>query len=213
MVFLFQNYGKFWSISLDNFIKHNPLISEEWPLQLVSWDRIHTLNWVWAEETEGGCFSEKRQGVSKKKNCVFCPYNRFCRPKIPKYSPKNFPPVLTYGPDSYTQCSIFRKYLHRLLRLKPTHFKKNSNMKCKYLYANLLLHCTIYLFFSFLEHYGLAIWKQAVLKYGKLEYYYIQLVIVYHSIKIIICSYLKNNTLSSVEVYFQGLSLCLPFQL
>ena len=27
---LFQKYSKFWTISLDNFIKHKPLISEEW---------------------------------------------------------------------------------------------------------------------------------------------------------------------------------------
>ena len=29
-VFVFQKYGKFWSISLEHFIKHKPLISEEW---------------------------------------------------------------------------------------------------------------------------------------------------------------------------------------
>ena len=29
MGFVFQKYGKFWSILLGNFIKHNPLISEE----------------------------------------------------------------------------------------------------------------------------------------------------------------------------------------
>ena len=29
-VFLFQIYGKFWSVSLDNFIKHKPPISEKW---------------------------------------------------------------------------------------------------------------------------------------------------------------------------------------
>ena len=29
-VFVFQKYGKFWSVSLGHFIKHNPLISEEW---------------------------------------------------------------------------------------------------------------------------------------------------------------------------------------
>ena len=28
-VFIFQKYGKFWSISLDHFIKHKPPISEE----------------------------------------------------------------------------------------------------------------------------------------------------------------------------------------
>ena len=28
-VYLFQKYGKFWSVSLDNFIKHKPFISEE----------------------------------------------------------------------------------------------------------------------------------------------------------------------------------------
>ena len=31
--FLFQKYGKFWSFSLCHFIKHKPLISEEWPLR------------------------------------------------------------------------------------------------------------------------------------------------------------------------------------
>ena len=30
LVFIFLNYGKFWSISLGHFIKHKPLISEEW---------------------------------------------------------------------------------------------------------------------------------------------------------------------------------------
>ena len=29
-VFIFQKYGKFWSISLEHFIKHKPLIPEEW---------------------------------------------------------------------------------------------------------------------------------------------------------------------------------------
>ena len=29
-VLLFQIYGQFWSVLLDNFIKHKPLISEEW---------------------------------------------------------------------------------------------------------------------------------------------------------------------------------------
>ena len=29
-VFVFQKYGKFWSMSLDHFIKHKTLISEEW---------------------------------------------------------------------------------------------------------------------------------------------------------------------------------------
>ena len=29
-VFIFQKYGKFWSISLQHSIKHKPLISEEW---------------------------------------------------------------------------------------------------------------------------------------------------------------------------------------
>ena len=29
-VFIFQKYGKFWSVSLEYFIKHKPLISEEW---------------------------------------------------------------------------------------------------------------------------------------------------------------------------------------
>ena len=29
-VFIFQKYGKFWSILLEHFIKHKPLISEEW---------------------------------------------------------------------------------------------------------------------------------------------------------------------------------------
>ena len=29
-VFIFQKYGKFWSILLGHFIKHKPLISEEW---------------------------------------------------------------------------------------------------------------------------------------------------------------------------------------
>ena len=28
-LFLFQQYGKFWSVSLDNIIEHKPLISEE----------------------------------------------------------------------------------------------------------------------------------------------------------------------------------------
>ena len=32
-----QNYGKFWSILLHNFIKHKPLISEEW-------QNLHTNN-------------------------------------------------------------------------------------------------------------------------------------------------------------------------
>ena len=27
---VFQKYGKYWSISLSHFIKHKPLISEEW---------------------------------------------------------------------------------------------------------------------------------------------------------------------------------------
>ena len=35
-VFLFQKYGKFWSFPQDNFIKHNPLISEEW-VPSVAW--------------------------------------------------------------------------------------------------------------------------------------------------------------------------------
>ena len=29
-VFIFQKYGKFWSVLLEHFIKHKPLISEEW---------------------------------------------------------------------------------------------------------------------------------------------------------------------------------------
>ena len=29
-VFVFPKYGKFWSISLGQIIKHKPLISEEW---------------------------------------------------------------------------------------------------------------------------------------------------------------------------------------
>ena len=29
-IFVFQKYGKFWSISQGHFIKHKPLISEEW---------------------------------------------------------------------------------------------------------------------------------------------------------------------------------------
>ena len=29
-VFVFQKYGKFWSILLGHFIKHIPLMSEEW---------------------------------------------------------------------------------------------------------------------------------------------------------------------------------------
>ena len=29
-IFLFQKYGKFWSSLLGHFIKHKPLISEEW---------------------------------------------------------------------------------------------------------------------------------------------------------------------------------------
>ena len=29
-VFVFQKYSKFWSISLEHFIKHKPRISEEW---------------------------------------------------------------------------------------------------------------------------------------------------------------------------------------
>ena len=29
-VFLFQKYGKFWSILLEHFTEHKPLISEEW---------------------------------------------------------------------------------------------------------------------------------------------------------------------------------------
>ena len=29
-VFVFQKYGKFWSVSLGHFIKHKPLISNEW---------------------------------------------------------------------------------------------------------------------------------------------------------------------------------------
>ena len=33
-VFVFQKYGKFWSISLEHFIKHKPLISEEWDLKV-----------------------------------------------------------------------------------------------------------------------------------------------------------------------------------
>ena len=36
----FQKYGKFWSISLDNFTKHKPLISEEWSLN--EWSYICT---------------------------------------------------------------------------------------------------------------------------------------------------------------------------
>ena len=29
-VFIFQKYGKFWSVLIGHFIKQNPLISEEW---------------------------------------------------------------------------------------------------------------------------------------------------------------------------------------
>ena len=29
-VFIFQKYGKFWSVSLEHFNKYKPLISEEW---------------------------------------------------------------------------------------------------------------------------------------------------------------------------------------
>ena len=29
-IFVFQKYGKIWSVSLEHFIKHKPLISEEW---------------------------------------------------------------------------------------------------------------------------------------------------------------------------------------
>ena len=36
MVFVFQKTGKFWSISLDHFIKHKGLTSEEWHHNLCS---------------------------------------------------------------------------------------------------------------------------------------------------------------------------------
>ena len=33
-VFIFQKYGKFWSVSQHNFIKHKPLFSEEWQMTI-----------------------------------------------------------------------------------------------------------------------------------------------------------------------------------
>ena len=41
-VFLLQKYGKFWSISQDNFIKHNPLISEVCCLKILMQPPMHT---------------------------------------------------------------------------------------------------------------------------------------------------------------------------
>ena len=47
-VFVFQQYGKFWSVSLEHFIKHKPLISEEFQLCYNMYDlllkKITTLN-------------------------------------------------------------------------------------------------------------------------------------------------------------------------
>ena len=42
-VFRFQKYGKFWSISLSHFIKHNPLISEECVVSMYTITTIHLL--------------------------------------------------------------------------------------------------------------------------------------------------------------------------
>ena len=43
-VFIFQKYDKFWSVSLEHFIIHKSLISEEW--------------WKWAEQAGGKTWSK-----------------------------------------------------------------------------------------------------------------------------------------------------------
>ena len=55
--FLFQKYGKFWSIPLDNFITHKPLISEEW--------------------YQGAC-GVKGNFFQKKNDALFSPFLGYC---------------------------------------------------------------------------------------------------------------------------------------
>ena len=49
-VFLFQKYDKFWSVLLDNFIKHKPPISEEWDAILllcnIFWENENILSYI-----------------------------------------------------------------------------------------------------------------------------------------------------------------------
>ena len=57
-IFIFQKYGKIWSVSLDNFVKHKPLISEEWLYYFFSrvlWNETTSIvvsNWYnWTQYT------------------------------------------------------------------------------------------------------------------------------------------------------------------
>ena len=46
-VFVFQKYGKFWSVSLEHLVEHKPLISEVWqpiiPNSCIVYSSIHVL--------------------------------------------------------------------------------------------------------------------------------------------------------------------------
>ena len=48
-VFVFQKYGKFWCVSLEHFIKHKLLISEEWNIMMI--DRAQLLVYVFVGVT------------------------------------------------------------------------------------------------------------------------------------------------------------------
>ena len=62
-VIIFQNHDKFWIITLGNYIKHKPLISEEWILS-------------WAEK--GTCTSHAlKKGVRYTKLCIITPTPSF----------------------------------------------------------------------------------------------------------------------------------------
>ena len=48
LVFVYMNYGKFWSVSQGHFIKHKPLFSEEWAFLLKKITYFNLNTWtVW----------------------------------------------------------------------------------------------------------------------------------------------------------------------
>ena len=51
VIFIFQKYGKFWSVFLEYFIKHKCLISEEWnDIYLVHMHNYFTDTQTWTKE-------------------------------------------------------------------------------------------------------------------------------------------------------------------